>query len=63
MHIAKKTKIVQHISKPSKLEYFFAVDSRSRKPSDQTLADVRKELSKVIKKDERKVTGLCVGGV
>ena len=61
MHIAAE--IVQHISKPSERELFFAVDSRSRKPSDPTLADVRKELSQVIKKDQRKVTGLRVGRI
>ena len=63
MHIAKETTISQHISKPAKRKWFFAVDSRSRKPSDPTLADVRKELSQVIKKDQRKVTGLRVGRI
>ena len=70
MHIAKETTISQHISKPAKRKWFFAVDSRSRKTiagkvrsSDGTLAEVRNEMKQVVKKDKRKVTGLCVGGI
>ena len=67
MNMAKKTEIIAHIQRPSERDWFFAVDSKSRKTiagtvqcSDPTIGEIRSALDQVVAKDDRKVEGLCV---
>ena len=65
MFVAKTTKIVQNIQRPSDQEWFFAVDNKSREPikhggkcTDRVIQTIRERLFKVMMNDQRKVRGL-----
>ena len=62
MFVARETKIVRNIQRPSDKEWFFAVDNKSRDPdgkcSDPVVHTLRERLLGVMMNDQRKVQGL-----
>ena len=65
LYVAKATKIIQQIQRPSPQKWFFAVDNKSREPiklggkcSDPEIGLLRDRLQTVMMKDQRKVQGL-----
>ena len=61
MFVARETKIVRNIQRPSEKEWFFAVDNKSRDPdgkcSDPVIHTLRERLMKAMMNDQRKVKG------
>ena len=69
MFVAKTTRIMQNIQRPSTQEWFFAVDNKSRESikhggqcKDLTIRKLRDTLQNVMMNDQRKVKGLCTVG-
>ena len=61
MFVARATKIVRNIQRPSEKEWFFAVDNKSRDPdgkcSDPVIHTLRERLMQAMMNDQRKVKG------
>ena len=65
LYVAKTTKLMQQIQRPSSQTWFFAVDNKSREPikrggncSDQVIHTLRDRLQTAMLNDQRKVQGL-----
>ena len=58
LYVAKKTAVVKNIERPSPQEWFFAVDNKSREPSDEVIHTLRDRLHKALMNDQRKVQGV-----
>ena len=63
LFVAKKTRLIDNIKRPSGGAWFFAVDNKSRETKwggkmDPTIHGFRKALEQVVLNDQRKVQGL-----